>query len=81
MVRFYIFMRFVQSCLKLDCYNKYNLPLFVYAGHFTQVVWKGSKELGIGKAVKGNKVFVVASYRPPGNYAGRFKENVFPPQN
>ena len=55
--------------------------MFVYAGHFTQVVWKGSKELGIGKAVKGDKVFVVASYRPPGNYAGRFKENVFPPQN
>ena len=43
------------------------------------MVWKDTKELGIGKAVAGNgKVFVVANYRPAGNVMSRFKENVFP---
>lgn len=36
-------------------------------GHFTQVVWKGSTELGVGMATNGNKVYVVGQYRPAGN--------------
>lgn len=48
-------------------------------GHFTQVVWKGSKELGIGKAKSADgKVFVVGRYRPAGNNMRTFNENVFP---
>lgn len=48
-------------------------------GHFTQVVWKGSKELGIGKAKSADgKVFVVGRYRPAGNNMRAFKENVLP---
>lgn len=48
-------------------------------GHFTQVVWKGSKELGIGRAKSvDGKVFVVGRYRPAGNNMRAFKENVFP---
>ena len=48
-------------------------------GHFTQVVWKESRELGIGqaKSVDG-KVFVVARYKPEGNNKRTFKENVLP---
>ncbi|KAL9983713.1 hypothetical protein ACROYT_G005931 [Oculina patagonica] len=47
-------------------------------GHFTQVVWKGSKELGIGKAKSADgKMFVVGRYRPAGNNMRAFKENVF----
>ena len=47
-------------------------------GHFTQVVWKDSKELGIGKAKSADgKVFVVGRYRPAGNNLRAFKENVF----
>ncbi|KAK6196096.1 hypothetical protein SNE40_001386 [Patella caerulea] len=50
-------------------------------GHFTQVVWKDSKEVGIGKArAAGGKIVVVASYRPAGNVIGHYKENVFPPK-
>ncbi|GFS27175.1 Golgi-associated plant pathogenesis-related protein 1 [Elysia marginata] len=50
-------------------------------GHFTQVVWKDSKELGMGKAKSTDgKVFVVGSYRPAGNFIGKFTENVFPPK-
>lgn len=50
------------------------------SGHFTQVVWKGSKELGVGKAkAAGGKVIVVANYRPAGNMMGTYRDNVFPP--
>ena len=46
-------------------------------GHFTQVVWKGSNELGMGKASKGDCTYVVGRYKPPGNYIGKEPENVF----
>jgi len=53
-------------------------------GHFTQVIWKGSKRLGIGKArgkfYSGGTYydcdFIVARYLPRGNIAGAFPENV-----
>lgn len=49
-------------------------------GHFTQVVWKDSKVLGIGKA-EGERhglkcTYVVARYKPAGNFIGQFSENV-----
>jgi len=60
-------------------YN-YSLPVFsMTTGHFTQVVWKGSIEIGCGKArSKSGKIFVVCNYSPPGNYRGQFKTNVPP---
>ncbi|WP_395239512.1 CAP domain-containing protein, partial [Salmonella sp. s54412] len=50
-------------------------------GHFTQVVWKASTQLGIGysRSSDRTKVYVVGRYMAPGNYAGRFKENVIVP--
>ena len=48
-------------------------------GHFTQVVWKASKMLGVGVATHGGRVIVVANYDPPGNFIGRYHENVPPP--
>ncbi len=49
-------------------------------GHFTQVVWVDSVELGVGKATSSNGMqFVVARYSPPGNILGRFPENVKAP--
>ena len=47
-------------------------------GHFTQVVWKNTKEMGIGKAKGNGRVVVVANYRPAGNFIGSYSENVFP---
>uniref|UniRef100_A0A669EIS2 GLI pathogenesis-related 2 n=1 Tax=Oreochromis niloticus TaxID=8128 RepID=A0A669EIS2_ORENI len=49
-------------------------------GHFTQVVWKSSTELGVGIATDGNTVFVVGQYRPAGNItnAGYYQKNVLP---
>ena len=51
-------------------------------GHFTQVVWKNSITFGIGKAV-GKKngmtcTYIVARYRPAGNYMGQFQMQVLP---
>ncbi|KAL4218952.1 CRISP [Mactra antiquata] len=57
-------------------------PSSLATGHFTQVVWKGSKEMGVGKALaKDGKTIVVASYRPAGNMVGKFSENVLPPKD
>ncbi|KAH8412941.1 hypothetical protein KR009_006912 [Drosophila setifemur] len=50
------------------------------AGHFTQLIWKGSKEMGSGVARKADRTWVVCNYNPPGNVMGQFKENV-PPKN
>jgi hypothetical protein len=48
-------------------------------GHFTQVVWKDTKELGMGKAKSPDgKVFVVGRYRPAGNMISKVNENVSP---
>ncbi|XP_029468794.1 uncharacterized protein LOC115097266 isoform X2 [Rhinatrema bivittatum] len=50
-------------------------------GHFTQVVWKDSKEVGIAKTVDGKGlVIVVAQYSPAGNITnpGYFQKNVLP---
>ena len=49
-------------------------------GHFTQVTWKGSTELGIGfGTTKKNGMYctyVVGRYRPAGNMMGDFPKEV-----
>ncbi|XP_071759653.1 Golgi-associated plant pathogenesis-related protein 1-like isoform X1 [Centroberyx gerrardi] len=49
-------------------------------GHFTQVVWKDSTEVGVGLATDGRSVFVVGQYRPAGNMnvTDYFVKNVLP---
>ncbi|XP_039630178.1 uncharacterized protein LOC120542095 isoform X1 [Polypterus senegalus] len=49
-------------------------------GHFTQVVWKDSKEVGVGKATDGKTIYVVGQYKPAGNISndGFFQKNVLP---
>lgn len=47
------------------------------AGHFTQLVWKSSQDLGVGVSkTKKGKVLVVCNYNPRGNIAGQFSGNV-----
>uniref|UniRef100_A0A6Q2WZ70 SCP domain-containing protein n=1 Tax=Esox lucius TaxID=8010 RepID=A0A6Q2WZ70_ESOLU len=50
-------------------------------GHFTQVVWKDSREVGVGIATDGKTIIVVGQYHPAGNIsnAGYFEKNVLPP--
>lgn len=52
-------------------------PRNLSTGHFTQVVWKDSKTLGVG-ICRNNRgqVYVVCNYDPPGNYTGRYSANV-----
>lgn len=60
----------------------YNNPGFSPAtGHFTQVVWKSTKEIGCGYrgGCGGSWPNVwVCQYDPAGNYTGSFADNVFP---
>ncbi|KAG5358066.1 Protein PRY1 [Yarrowia sp. B02] len=46
-------------------------------GHFTQMVWKGSNQLGCAKReCGGNGAYVVCEYYPRGNIIGAFQQNV-----
>jgi pathogenesis-related protein 1 len=40
-------------------------------GHYTQIVWRGTKELGCGVARKGRTEIWVCDYNPPGNWVGQ----------
>lgn len=65
--------------------RKYDFELSRFTtgvGHFTQVVWKDSKEIGVGKSTtRDGVIFVVCNYYPSGNVYGKFKQNVIPPKS
>ena len=46
------------------------------SNHFTQMIWKGTKEIGFGyKMIKGTS-YAVVNYYPPGNTFLEYKDNV-----
>lgn len=53
-------------------------PKSLESGHFTQVVWKDSRELGVAFAKLNGRIVVVANYFPAGNIVGHFSTNVPP---
>jgi len=63
----------------------FNKPGFsMQTGHFTQVVWKNTKEIGAASATRQDGKFVVViRYFPGGNYLGEqpFRKNVLPPKD
>lgn len=66
---------------EISRYNFNNARFAQGTGHFTQLVWKSSKSVGIGVAFNPknkNQVYAVFNYDPPGNVQGQFKENVLP---
>ncbi|UNI13736.1 hypothetical protein JDV02_000452 [Purpureocillium takamizusanense] len=55
-------------------------------GHFTQVVWKDATKVGCatvkcaaGTVLSFNSWYTVCNYNPPGNYGGKYGENVLKP--
>ncbi|MDX2230455.1 MAG: pathogenesis-related family 1 protein [Leptolyngbyaceae cyanobacterium bins.349] len=40
-------------------------------GHYTQVVWRNTKQVGCGMARSNGKEVWVCNYNPPGNYVGQ----------
>lgn len=66
---------------EIQYYNYSKHGFSMKTGHFTQVVWKDSTEVGCGRAKSSRGgTYVVCNYNPPGNYLGRFPENVPPVQ-
>ncbi len=64
-----------------DEIKQYKFPdggFSMQTGHFTQVVWRGTKQVGCGHAqCKGNDIWV-CEYDPPGNWDGEYRTNVLP---
>lgn len=65
---------------EIDSYDYSNPTFSSSTGHFTQVVWKSSTELGCGIKKCGSYwgSYVICSYNPAGNYLGKFADNVEP---
>ncbi|KAM3176615.1 hypothetical protein ACTXT7_006184 [Hymenolepis weldensis] len=51
-----------------------------FSGHFSQVIWKDTNAMGMGKALShdGQTAVVVGHYQPPGNFMGEWGQNVPP---
>ncbi len=47
-----------------------------YTGHFTQIVWKETLEIGCAVKCNGNRCYGSCNYRKPGNIVGEFEKNV-----
>jgi uncharacterized protein YkwD len=60
-------------------YNYTNPGFSMDTGHFTQVVWKSTKQIGCGIKYCPSFAFVSCKYAPPGNYRGQFASNVVRP--
>ena len=59
--------------IQLYRYRKCCGPNFSETGHYTQMVWENTTELGIGVAIsKSGETYVVARYNPHGNFIGQF---------
>lgn len=56
-------------------YN-YAAPGYGPAGHFTQLIWRDSRQLGCGKAICQGDVYWVCRYSPAGNVDDEYAANV-----
>ena len=57
-------------------FKTHSSPTGGVTGHFTQVVWKDSSEVGIGYYCEGARCCVVGNYFPGGNYNNLYSTNV-----
>jgi hypothetical protein len=47
-------------------------------GHFTQLVWTDTREVGCGHAECKGMDLIVCNYDPPGNWEGQYRDHVLP---
>lgn len=47
-------------------------------GHFTQLVWTDTRQVGCGHVTCGGMELYVCNYDPPGNWEGQYREHVLP---
>jgi hypothetical protein len=85
-VKFFFIKIFILGQNVIDLwYNEYDKYRFSHqgfasgTGHFTQIVWKASKKLGIGVSFdkKRNMWIICGNFDPAGNVIGEFEANVF----
>lgn len=62
-------------------YNFEQAQFSPQTGHFTAVIWSGTRLLGVGcaRSIESGRIFVVANYDPSGNVIGHFEQNVLRP--
>ena len=64
---------------EINDYSFKNATFKSGTGHFTQLIWKNSTDVGFGYCKNDKGIYIgVANYFPAGNYMGQFKENVLP---
>lgn len=68
-----------NECQKYDYENRRSYQSGT--GHFTQIVWEKSQEVGFAQAQGASMNFAVAMYYPAGNFLGEFERNVLPPRS
>ena len=78
LMAFRIYCRYGEVC---DDNFEFKNPDNEKARGFTQLVWKDTSRIGVGKATGRGKngeicIYIVGVYRPPGNLVGFFGENV-----
>lgn len=72
------------SWYKENSLYNYNSPVFnSQTGHFTQMVWKSTRQLGCatvkcGEGQYSGWTYTVCNYKPAGNAMGEFEKNVLP---
>ncbi|RWS13671.1 hypothetical protein B4U79_05123, partial [Dinothrombium tinctorium] len=69
----------VNAWYKEIKYYNYDSPRFSRkTGHFTQIVWKGTTDMGCAssQSPRTRRIYIVCNYYPPGNVRGQFKANV-----
>lgn len=66
---------------EIKYYSFGRMEFSMQTGHFTAMIWKSCKELGVGVATsRSGRTYVVNSYSPKVNMMGAFAANVPPPQ-
>jgi len=63
---------------EIKLYKWPNGGFSMQTGHFTQLVWTTTKQVGCGHVqCKGNDIYV-CEYDPPGNWEGQYRQHVLP---